>query len=68
MAITYQKANATVKKFLRDHPNELHFLKRFQFKGYTRIQRLYNTFMRRCIRNIVIVIINLVYKTNLWST
>ena len=43
MEITYQKANATVRKFVRDHPNELGLLKRYLAKNAKVMQYLYAT-------------------------
>ena len=41
--ITYQKANATVKNFVRDHPNELVLLKRYLAENVKVMQWLYVT-------------------------
>ena len=41
--ITYQKANATVKNLVRDHPNELVFLKRYLAENAKVMQCLYVT-------------------------
>ena len=41
--ITYQKANATVKNFVRNHPNELVLLKRYLAENVKVMQCLYVT-------------------------
>ena len=74
MEMPYQKANATVKEFVRDHPNELHLLKRYLVENEKVMQYLYATlYPKYCSCNNKFGIqnksmVDLTYRERLFST